>query len=115
GVPLAILVLPEPLAATNLVFQVASLRDQGVQVFTYPLTIQLSTPLPMADGGFQLSVIGPPGIYSLLASAHLSLWSDLGALTNQLGNARFRDQTAALSSRKFYRAQAIPQPALDAQ
>jgi hypothetical protein len=110
GDPLATLVLPEPLAATNLAFQVASLREQGVQVFTYPLTIQMTSPMTMADGSFELTVLGPPGIYSILASPDLSVWSDLGTLTNQLGAATFSDQTASLSSRKFYRARAIPQP-----
>jgi internalin A len=110
GVPLTTLVLPEPLAATNLVFLIGSLRDQGVQVFTYPLRIEMTSPRTMAGGGFELTVNGPPGIYSILASPDLSVWSDLGTLTNQLGNARFSDYTASLSSRKFYRARAIPQP-----
>src|SRR5262249_26269002 len=110
GVPLATLVLPEPLAATNLALQVASLRDAGVQVLTYPLAIQMISPMTVQDGGFELTVIGPPGIYSILGSPDLSDWSDLGTLTNQLGNVRFSDQTASLSSRKFYRTRAIPQP-----
>ena len=110
GDPLATFVLPEPLAATNLVFLIASLRDQGVQVFTYPLTIQLISPMTVEDGGFELTVIGPPGIYSVLASPDLSVWSELSRLTNQLGNARFSDPTVSLSSRKFYRARAIPPP-----
>jgi hypothetical protein len=110
GNPLAILVLPEPLAATNLAFQVASLRNAGVQVFTYPLTIQMISPMTAQDGSFELTVIGPPGIYSILASPDLSVWSSLGALTNQFGSALFSDHAASLSSRKFYRASAIPQP-----
>jgi hypothetical protein len=110
GDPLATLVLPEPLAATNLAITIGFLRDEGVQVFTYPLTIQMISPRKVQDGGFELAVIGPPGTYSILASPDLSVWIDLGTVTNQLGNARFNDQTASASSRKFYRARAIPQP-----
>jgi len=110
GDPLATLVLPEPLAATNLVFLVASLRDAGVQVFTYPLTIQMLSPTAMADGSFEFTVVGPPGIYSIAASPDLSSWSILGMLTNQLGSARFSDPSASLSAQKFYRAHAPLQP-----
>ena len=37
--PLTTLVLSEQLAATKLVRDVTSLREQGVSVFRYPLTI----------------------------------------------------------------------------
>jgi hypothetical protein len=110
GDALATLVLSEPLAATNLAFLVTTLQEQGVQVYTYPLTIKIVSPIAMPDGSFKLTVLGPPGIYSILASADLSLWSELGTLTNQLGTATFSDSTASLSARKFYRARAIAQP-----
>jgi hypothetical protein len=113
GNPLTIFVLSEPLAAsTNLIVNfvtIASLRDQGFSVFTYPLVAQLVQPL-LLDGSFKFEITGPPGVYSILASPDLSVWIDLGTVTNQLGNARFNDQTASASSRKFYRARAIPQP-----
>src|SRR5262249_9412879 len=55
GDPLATLVLPEPLAVTNLAVQIGSLRDQGVQILTYPLTIHMSSPMPMEEGGFAVT------------------------------------------------------------
>ena len=41
-----------------------------------------------------LRAIGLPA--SSGASSDLSVWSDLGTLTNRLGNARFSDQTASI-------------------
>jgi hypothetical protein len=102
--PLTTLVLSEQLAATNLAGEVAALRNQGVSVFTYPLTIQLIAPRQTADGAFQFALAGPPGIYVLLASTNLTTWSDLGVVTNQLGVVRFADVQANLSPQKFYRA-----------
>ncbi len=100
--PLTTFVLPEPLAATNLAGDVAALRNQGVEVFTYPLTVELIR-LRQPIGAFQFAVTGPPGVYAVLGSADLEAWSVLGALTNQLGNIVFTDVTAHLASQKFYR------------
>src|SRR5262249_18024841 len=70
--PLASLVLPEPLAATNLAETVATLLNQGTAVFTYPLTVQLAVPQVLA-GEFQFAVDGPPGIYTILGSTDLDV------------------------------------------
>jgi formylglycine-generating enzyme required for sulfatase activity len=105
--PLATLVLSEPLAAsTNLTVNlttVASLQDQGVSVFTYPLTIELIR-IQQLIGAFQFAINGPPGVYSVLSSTNLAAWSELGVTTNSLGKVVFTDGAAHLSSQKFYRA-----------
>jgi formylglycine-generating enzyme required for sulfatase activity len=104
--PLTTFVLPEPLAATNLADIVASLRTQGVPVFTYPLTVQLVRPRPLT-GAFQLGITGPPGVYAVFASADLAAWSEIGLASNSLGSVSFVDVTADLFTRRFYRA--LPQ------
>jgi len=103
GTRLATFVLSEPLAATNLAETVAFLRTQDVLVVTYPLAIQLIPPTRTPDGAFEFALIGPPGIYTILGSADLFTWSELGALTNQFGVVRFTDP-APLSRQKFFRA-----------
>jgi len=104
GNPLTTFVLSEPLATTGLASAVDSLRNQGVSVFTYPITASLVSPRRTATGAFEFTLTGPPGIYAVLASADLVSWNELGAATNLLGSAVFSDASAALSARKFYRA-----------
>src|SRR5882724_2824304 len=101
--PLVTFVLSEPLAATNLAGDVASLRNQGVSVFTYPLEVQLVRPRTFT-GRFQFGITGPPGVYAVLGSTDLAAWSVLGTVTNPLGSINFNDVTANLSPQKFYRA-----------
>jgi formylglycine-generating enzyme required for sulfatase activity len=103
GNPLTTLVLSEPGAATNLLGTVSQLRDQGVEVFTYPLTIQLIR-LRQPIGAFQFAISGPPGDYTVLGSDDLAAWSALRTVTNRLGNIVFTDVTAPLFPQKFYRA-----------
>ena len=107
GNPLTTLVLPEPLAATNLADTVTSLRSQGISVFTYPLEIQLISPRRNEAGAFEFTLIGPPGVYSVLGSTDLFAWNELGKATNQLGTVIFTDVEANLSPQKFYRMQAV--------
>jgi formylglycine-generating enzyme required for sulfatase activity len=101
--PLTTLVLSETLAATNLAATVASLWNQGVSVFTYPLAIQLVRPRTSV-GAFQFGITGPPGLYAVLGSGDLAVWNALGVATNSLGSINFTDVTANLSPQKFYRA-----------
>jgi len=103
GNPFTTLVLSEPLAATNLAGIVAFLRNQGISVFTYPLTVRLVRPRPLS-GTFQIGITGPPGEYAVFSSTNLAHWNELGVASNQLGAINFTDVTAHLSSRKFYRA-----------
>ena len=103
GNPLTTFVLSEPLAATNLAADVASLRNQGVSVFTYPLAVQLVR-LRQPIGAFQFAITGPPGVYTVLGSTDLATWSAVGVATNPLGSVVFTDVTAHLSPQKFYRA-----------
>jgi len=98
------LVLSEPLAATNLAGTVATLRSQGVSVFTYPLAVRMDTPHLTASEAFEFTLNGPPGIYTIFGSADLTAWNELGRTTNILGRVVFTDSTANLSARKFYRA-----------
>jgi len=102
GNPLATLVLSEP-AATNLATEVASLRNQGVSVFTYPLAVQLIR-IRQPIGAFQFAIVGPPGVYVVLGSTDFTAWSQVGVATNSLGGVVFTDVTAHLSPLKFYRA-----------
>jgi formylglycine-generating enzyme required for sulfatase activity len=101
--PLTTFVLPETLAATNLAGDVAALRDQGVPVFTYPLAVQLVRPRPFV-GRFQFGITGPPGVYAVLGSIDLLVWSVVGPATNALGSINFNDVTVNSSPQKFYRA-----------
>jgi len=112
--PLTTFVLSEPLAAStnlnvNLTGGVAALRDQGISVFTYPLTVQLIR-LQQPIGAFQFALTGPPGVYSVLGSPDLVAWSLLGAVNNSLGAVVFTDGTAHLSPQKFYRARSQSPP-----
>lgn len=106
--PLTTLVLSEPLAATtNLVATVVSLRNQGVSVFTYPLTVQLIR-LQQLIGAFQFAISGPPGVYTVFGATNLTTWSELSVRSNPLGKVVFTDVTSHLSPQKFYRAQSAP-------
>ena len=107
GNPLASVVLSEPLAAANLAGTVMLLQNQGVSVFTYPLTAQLVRPRMLA-GAFQFGITGPPGIYAVLDSTNLVVWSVLGAATNSLGNIVFTDTETNLSPQKFYGTRLTP-------
>ena len=102
--PFTTLVLSEPLAVTtNLAPAIATLRNQGVSVFTYPLAIRLvaSRPTVAADVGAALT--GPPGIYAVLSSTNLTAWSELGGVTNHFGSAVFTNANAHLSPQRFFR------------
>jgi len=101
GNPLTTLVASEPLAA-RLPNVVASLRHQGVNVFTYPLAPKLIR-IQQTVGAFQFAINGPPGVYTVLQSTNLAAWSALRSVTNPLGTITFTDGTANLSPTKFYR------------
>jgi formylglycine-generating enzyme required for sulfatase activity len=101
--PLTTFVLPEPLAATNLAGDVALLRNQGVSVFTYPLVAELVRPL-MLIGAFKFVITGPPGVYAVLGSTNVTVWSAVGVATNLLGSVNFHDVTANGFPQKFYQA-----------
>jgi formylglycine-generating enzyme required for sulfatase activity len=104
--PLTTFVLSEPLAATGMASVADSLKRQGVAVFTYPLAVQLVRPA-MVIGAFKFGITGPPGVYSVLGSTNLAVWSTAGFATNPLGSVNFHDVTANASPQKFYRV--LPQ------
>jgi hypothetical protein len=101
--------LSEPLAAGNLAAAVATLQGQGVNVFTYPLTVQLLQPQSVT-GAFQFGITGPPGVYTIVASSDLVTWTDLRTTTNTLGAISFADTNAHLFAAKFYRARSTLSP-----
>lgn len=103
GNPLTALVLSEPLAVTNLASTVATLRNDGVQVFAYPLTIGLLRPRPLT-GAFQFGITGPPGEYGVFASGDLADWSEVGIASNAVGSVSFVDVTANDFPRRYYQA-----------
>jgi formylglycine-generating enzyme required for sulfatase activity len=102
GNPLNTLVLSEPLAA-KLSNVVSSLRNKGVNVFTYPLSVQLVR-FQQLIGAFQFAITGPPGNYTILGSSDLSTWTPMGNVSNPLGAIVFTDTTAHALPHKFYRA-----------
>ncbi|HUR47182.1 MAG TPA: SUMF1/EgtB/PvdO family nonheme iron enzyme [Candidatus Saccharimonadales bacterium] len=104
--PLTNFVVSQSLAANpNIAPVVTSLQNQGVPVFTYPLTVQLA-PTPQSPiGAFRFSLVGPPGDYTLFSSANLSDWTLLGTTRAPLGTITITDTTAQFSPRKFYQAQ----------
>jgi len=108
--PLTTVVLPEILAATNLAGDVASLRNQGVSIFTYPLEAELVRP-KMFTGRFQFGITGPPGVYVLFGSTNLEVWSAIGTADNVLGSILFNDVATNLPPQKFYRALRLTPPA----
>ena len=63
---------------------------------------RLVAPRRPGDGSFQFAVVGPPGVYVILASTNLTAWSELAVVTNQIGVVRFEDPAARLSPQKFY-------------
>ncbi len=109
GNPLTTLVLSETLAATNLAGDVASLRNQGVSIFTYPLEAELVRPR-MFTGRFQFGITGPPGVYVVLGSTNLEVWSAIGTADNVLGSISFNDVATNLPPQKFYRALQMSPP-----
>jgi hypothetical protein len=110
--PLTTLVLSEPLAISMKLSvnftTIASLRNQGISVFAYPLAVQLISPHRTGTGAFEFTITGPPGSYTVLTSANLVAWGELASVTNQLGSIVFTDGGANLSPRKFYRARSAP-------
>ena len=104
--PVTTLVLSEPLAASsNLnvnLTTIASLRSQGISVFTYPLAVQLVQPRAFV-GAFKFGITGPPGVYTVLGSTNLAVWNVVRAVSIPLGSINFSDATANSSPHKFYR------------
>lgn len=102
GNPLTTLVLSESLAASGLASVVDSFRNQGIEVFTYPLLPQLVRPLALV-GAFKFGITGPPGNYSVLSSTNLVTWDAQGTASNPLGSVNFVDPSAHASRTRFYR------------
>ncbi len=102
--PLTQFVLSAPQAASNLATLIATLEGSGVQVSTYPVTIQLIPVSPPPFAAFQFSITGPPGDYSILISTNLSDWTVLGSARIPLGRIVINDTLAQFSPQKFYRA-----------
>src|SRR4051812_25467451 len=102
--PLTMFVFPEFLADTTLAGDVAFLQGEGIPVSPYPLSIELLR-IRQPIGAFQFAITGPPGVYTILASADLASWSPLFALSNNVGAFVVTDGTAHLTAHKFYRAQ----------
>lgn len=105
--PLNALVLPEPAATNLLAGLVATMQGEGVNVFIYPLTVQLIRPR-QPIGAFQFAINGPPGAYTVLVSTNLTDWSELVVSTNSVGKVTLTDGTAHLSPQKFYRTSFSP-------
>jgi hypothetical protein len=87
---------------------VASLKTQGVTVYTYPLTVSLVSPARTLASGFGFTLTGPPALYSILSSTDLATWSTPVSLNNTLGAVAFTDPAATNWPQKFYRARFGP-------
>src|SRR5262249_42669565 len=105
--PLTNLVLPEPLADTNLAELVQALRNQNIVVSTYALTIHFSPPR-LLPGAFHMDITGPPGVYTILGSMDFVAWSEVAVETNLFGSIRLNDSITPLSQQKFYQARLNP-------
>ncbi len=105
GVPLQRFVLPEPLAQGVLASLVAQLRNQGVSVFTYPLTVRLLA-LPVTAGApFEFRLNGPPGTYRLQVTEDFSTWTELDPVAYDAnGPMQITDPSAGTRPHSFYRA-----------
>ena len=103
GNPLTTFVVPEPLASAGLASVVDSLRNRGVSVFTYPVTVELVGPHALI-GAFEFGITGPPGTYSVLGTTNLSAWMVVGTVKNPLGSVHFTDVPAQSAPQRFYRA-----------
>jgi len=110
GNPLTTFVLSETLAASNLAATVTDLQNRGVQVFTYPLTVQLTFPREQRIGAFRFGITGPPGVYAVFSSSNLTDWNALNFASNSLGSVLFTDVEAHLAPRKYYRALLVAPP-----
>jgi hypothetical protein len=110
GNPLTIFVLSELLAATRLDGLVASLPNQGVSVFTYPLAVILLKPNQTLDEAYEFTLAGPPGTYAIETSTNLIAWGKLTVVTNEFGSAAFTDVTPNLSPHNYYRARSRLEP-----
>jgi hypothetical protein len=85
--PLTILVLPEILANNALSNTVNSLAQNNITIQTYPIPPHLELlPLP-TEASLQISILGPPALYSLHTSTNLTQWSPLITLSNTIGSA----------------------------
>jgi formylglycine-generating enzyme required for sulfatase activity len=102
GNPLTTVVLSEPLA-TTFIEEITTLRNRGVTVFTYDLSVELLDPLPLA-GAFRFGISGPPGIYSVFRSTDFSDWTFVNTASNLLGKISFVDITSNATITAFYRA-----------
>jgi formylglycine-generating enzyme required for sulfatase activity len=109
--PLTTLILPEPLAAGILAATVTNLQNQGVQVYTYRLTTQLTLPQQQPIGAFRFGITGPPGVYTVYSSSNLNDWIPMNFVNVPLGSIFFTDVEAHLASQKFYCAAKQTPPA----
>jgi hypothetical protein len=83
---------------------VTTFQGRGVNLFTYPLTVQLLRPLSLT-GAFQFGITAPPGVYTVLGSSNLAQWSELALATNSPLN--LIDTIGHELAQRFYRASAI--------
>jgi formylglycine-generating enzyme required for sulfatase activity len=80
------------------------LRSQGIPVYTYALTVQLTFPQQQPIGAFRFGITGPPGVYTVYTSTNLTFWEPLNLINVPLGAIFFADTEAHVSPKKFYRA-----------
>jgi hypothetical protein len=74
-----------------------------------PAELQLSGPLRLPDGSFEVALTGVPGrAFEILASVDLKKWMPIGVLTNRAIVARFTDLAATNLNQRFYRAMIRP-------
>lgn len=109
GNPLTQLVLSEDEAA-HLPGIVATLQNQGIPVYTYPLAVQLTLPKQQPIGAFRFGITGPPGVYAAYSSSNLVDWSAFNFVNNPLGAIFAFDSQAQFSSQKFYRSLLVIPP-----
>ena len=102
--PLKTFVLSSQLQRTSLADNLASLQNQGVSIYAYPLAVSLGSVRRTIDGAATFTLTGPPGIYRIEVTADFSTWTEVESVTNTTGTAELTDPATPQRTEGFYRA-----------
>ena len=102
--PLQSVILPKALADGALANTVTSMRNRGVIVSTYSLTVSLAARPQNINGTFECVLNGPPGTYRIQVTPDFSAWTDIGPVINTYGSVPVTDTSASSRAQSFYRA-----------
>src|SRR5204862_2406067 len=89
--PLKTVVLSSQVEQTSLTDELASLKNDGITVFAYPLTIRVASAHAQNAGRAAFTVSGPPGTYRVEVTTDLKTWTELKTAANTTGTVEFTD------------------------